>query len=102
MQKIIGAKKLGENGLDFFACDMDVNAGDKLVVQVDEFQTIVVVKELDVKISKGSEEFGKVLRIATQADLAKFENLAQKAKKDRGGFPSRSFGCCGYFILIVA
>lgn len=90
MQKIIGAKKLGENSLDFFACEIDVKTGDKVVVQFDEFQTIAVVKEENAKISKSSEEFGKVLRIATDSDLAKFESLKQKAKKEIPTFKKKS------------
>ena len=90
MQKIIGAKKLGENSLDFFACEIDVNLGDKVVVQVDEFQTIAVVKEENAKISKTSDEFGKVLRIATESDLSKFESLRQKARNELPTFKKKS------------
>ncbi len=90
MQKIIGAKKLGENSLDFFACGLDVKLGDKVVVQVDEFQTIAIVKELDSKVSKTSDEFGKVLRVATDSDLKKFESLKQKAKKEIPIFKKKS------------
>lgn len=90
MQKIIGAKKLGENSLNFFSCGLDVNVGDKVVVNVDDFQTIAVVTNVDEKISKPAEEFGKVVRIATDADLAKFESLAKKAKKELPTFKKKS------------
>lgn len=90
MQKIIGAKKLGENGLNFFSCAIDVKVGDKVVVNVDDFQTIVTVTNVDEKISKPAEDFGKVLRITTDADLTKFKNLAEKAKKELPVFKKKS------------
>lgn len=90
MQKIIGAKKLGESGLDFFSCNIDVQVGDILVVVVDEFQTIVEVKELDAKISKSAEDFGKVLRIATNVDIEKFEKFKQKASSELPIFKKKS------------
>ena len=80
MQKVISAKKLSENSLDFFVCGIELSVGDKVVVQFDEFQTIAVVKETDVSFSKGTEELGKVVRIATKADLEKYESLVKKAK----------------------
>ena len=73
MQKIIGAKKIGSRELDFFGTSLDLNVGDKVVVEVEEFQTIVEVVETDSKISKPAEDFGKVLRLATDADLSKYD-----------------------------
>ena len=90
MQKVISAKKLGENSLDFFVCGIDLSVGDKVVVQFDEFQTIAVVKELDVKMSQNVEELGKVLRIATQTDLEKRESLVKKAKSEMPEFKKKS------------
>lgn len=90
MQKIVSAKKLGDNSLDFFACEIDVSVGDKVVVQVDEFQTIAIVKETDVKISKSTEDFGKVLRIASNADLEKRESLQKKARAEVPIFKKKS------------
>ena len=90
MQKIISAKKISDSSLDFFACDIDVAVGDRVVVQADEFQTIAVVRELDVKVPKNIEDFGKVLRIATDADLKKFDSLAEKAKKELPSFKKKS------------
>lgn len=90
MQKIISAKKLGNNSLNFFACSLDVKSGDKVVVEVDEFQTIVVVKDIETNVTKPAEEFGKVIRIASEADLKKYENLEKKAKTELPSFKTKS------------
>lgn len=90
MQKIISAKKLGENSLDFFVCDIDVSVGDNVVVVVDEFQTIAVVKETEVNITKDTQEFGKVLRVATKADFEKRETLLKKVKSEVPIFKKKS------------
>ena len=90
MQKVISAKKLGENSLDFFVCGIDVSVGDQVVVVFDEFQAIAVVKETEVNISKNVEELGKVLRIATKADFEKREALIQKAKSQVPIFKKKS------------
>ena len=90
MQKIIGAKKIGGRELEFFGTSIELNVGDKVVVEVDEFQTIVVVSELDAKISKPAEDFGKVLRVATESDLSKYDSLVKKAKKEIPNFKKKS------------
>lgn len=90
MQKIVSAKKLGDNSLELFACDINVSVGDKVVVQVDEFQTIAKIKETDVKISKNTEDFGKIIRIATTADIEKSESLRKKAKAEIPLFKKKS------------
>ena len=90
MQKIIGAKKIGSRELEFFGTSLELNVGDKVVVEVEEFQTIVEVVETESKISKPAEEFGKVLRIATDADLSKYESLEKKAKKEVPIFKKKS------------
>ena len=90
MQKIIGAKKLGERDIEFFGTSLELSVGDKVVVEVDEFQTIVEVVETDAKISKSADDFGKVLRIATDSDFSKYETLAKKAKKEVPTFKKKS------------
>lgn len=90
MQKIIGAKKIGGRELEFFGTSLELAVGDKIVVEVEDFQTIVQVTELDAKISKPAEEFGKVLRIATDADLIKYESLVKKAKAEIPTFKKKS------------
>ena len=90
MQKIVGAKKIGSRQLEFFGTSLELNVGDKVVVEVEDFQTIVQVTEPDAKISKPSEDFGKVLRIATDSDISKFESLAKKAKNDLPNFKKKS------------
>ena len=90
MQKIIGAKKLGENSLNFFATNINVNEKQKVVVCVDDFQTIAEVTETEPKVSKPAEDFGKVVRIATDADLSKFYSLQEKAKKELPIFKKKS------------
>lgn len=77
MQKIIGAKKLGSRELEFFGTSLELSVGDKVVVEVDEFQTIVEVVETDSKISKSADDFGKVLRIATDSDFSKYDSLVK-------------------------
>ncbi len=90
MQKIIGAKKIGSRELEFFGTSLELNIGDKVVVEVEEFQTIVEVVETESKISKPAEDFGKVLRLATDADLSKYESLEKKAKKEVPLFKKKS------------
>ena len=90
MQKIIGAKKIGGRELEFFGTTLELNIGDKVVVEVDEFQTIVEVVELDAKISKPAEDFGKVIRVATESDLSKYDSLLKKAKKEIPNFKKKS------------
>lgn len=90
MQKIVGAKKVGSRELEFFGTNLELSVGDRVVVEVEDFQTIVQVAELDVNISKSAEEFGKVLRIATDSDISKYESLAKKAKSDLPVFKKKS------------
>ena len=90
MQKIIGAKKYGDNSLNFFVCPIDVKVGDNVVVSVDEFQTIVKVLTIDEKFSRDTSDFGKVLRLATDADNQKFDSLAKKAKSELPIFKKKS------------
>ena len=47
MQKVISAKKLGERDLEFFGTSLELSVGDRVVVEVDEFQTIVEVAMID-------------------------------------------------------
>lgn len=82
MQKIIGAKKIGENGLNFFSCGFDVKLHDKIVVEANEFQTIAEVTETETNVSKSADDFGKAIRFASKNDLEKFETLKSKAKKE--------------------
>lgn len=90
MQKIIGAKKIGENSLNFFSCLVDVQVGDMVVVEANDFQTIAVVTETETNVTKPAEEFGKVLRIATENDKLKYESLKAKAKKEMPSFKKKS------------
>lgn len=90
MQKIISAKKLGSRELEFFGTSLELSVGDKVVVEVDEFQTIVEVVETDSKISKSADDFGKVLRMATDADFSKYDSLVKKAKKEVPIFKKKS------------
>ncbi len=90
MQKIVGAKKVGSRELEFFGTNLELKLGDKIVVEVEDFQTIAQVSELDVKISKPAEDFGKVLRIATDADVSKYESLVKKAKTELPIFKKKS------------
>ncbi len=90
MQKIVGGKRINGRGLDFFCTSLDIQVGDRVVVEVEEFQTIVEVVEADAKISKPAEDFGKVLRVATDGDLSKYESLNKKAKKEVPIFKKKS------------
>lgn len=90
MQKIIGAKKIGENSLNFFSCGIDVKVGDKVVVEANEFQTIAIVTEIETNISKSADDFGKVVRLATASDISKYESLKTKAKKELPSFKKKS------------
>lgn len=90
MQKIIGAKNLGGNSLSFFSTNFNVEKNQNIVVEVDDFQTICVVTETEPKISKPAEEFGKVVRIATDGDIAKFNSLKEKARRELPIFKKKS------------
>lgn len=90
MQKIIGARKISGRELEFFSTNIELNVGDKVVVEVDEFQTIVEVCDIDVKVSTPVDDFGKVLRLATDGDISKYETLYKKAKKEIPIFKKKS------------
>lgn len=80
MQKIVGVRRADDKNIYYFSCEKDLNVGDRVVVNFDEFQTIATVVRNDTKIDKiKAEEIGKILRIATDADLKKYNNLKQKA-----------------------
>lgn len=80
MQKIVGVRRADDKNIYYFSCEKDLNVGDKVVVNFDEFQTVATVVRNDTKIDKvKAEEIGKILRIATDADLKKYNDLKQKA-----------------------
>lgn len=82
MQKIVGVKKYKEKCLSFFLENIeDLKVGDKLVVDFDDFQTVVEVARLGMTVSDDKAvDMKKILRRATEADISKFEMLKAKAK----------------------
>lgn len=80
MQKIVGVRRADDKNIYYFSYEKDLNMGDKVVVNFDEFQTVATVVRNDTKIDKiKAEEIGKILRIATEADLKKYTELKNKA-----------------------
>lgn len=83
MQKVIGAKRVGDKNLYYFQNNVPVELGDKIVVEVEDFQTLVTVVKTNVELDESKAfELSKIKRKATESDLKKYEELQAKAKKE--------------------
>ena len=83
MQKVIGAKRVGDKNLYYFQNSIDLVIGDKVVVEIEEFQTIVTVSRVNVELDDSKVfELPKIKRKASEGDLKKFTELQEKSKKD--------------------
>lgn len=83
MQKVIVVKRDSDKNAYYFIDEMNLSVGDKIVVQLDEFQTVCEVTKVDFEIADHlANEFGKILRKATESDIEKFNSLKVKAKAE--------------------
>ena len=83
MQKVIGAKRVGDKNLYYFQNNISVETGDKIVVEVEEFQTLVTVSRVNIELDDSKAvELSKIKRKATESDIKKYDELQAKAKKD--------------------
>lgn len=81
MQKIVGVKRSDDKNIYYFSHSLELNQGDKVVVNFDEFQTIATVVRIDPKINDDKAgELKKIVRLATESDLKKYNDLSEKAK----------------------
>ncbi len=82
MQKIIGVRRNGDKNLYYFLPDDDTAVGDKVVVQFDDFQTVVTVERISNEADDTKAyELERIKRKATERDLKQFAELSAKAKE---------------------
>ena len=83
MQKIVTAKRIGDKNTYYFLQNDEIKTGDKIVVDFEEFQTVLTVLKTDIEIADSKAiELKKIVRKATEKDLKKFEELCEKTKKE--------------------
>lgn len=82
MQKIVGVRRFKDKEIYYFLQNIDdLKLNDKLVVNFDDFQTVVSVCKLGLETTEEKVvELPKILRKATESDLSKYESLSKKAK----------------------
>lgn len=81
MQKIVGVRRVDDKNIYYFTAGVELELDSKVVVNFDEFQTIATVVRVDPKVEESeAEEIKKIVRIATDADIKKFDELRKKAK----------------------
>ena len=79
MQKVIGVRKEYDKETYYYLTNNELKVGDKVVVSADDFQTIAVVKMV-LEYNDKFSELSSIKRVASDADLKKYEDLRQKAK----------------------
>ena len=81
MQKIVGVKRKKDREIYYFFQNIDdLKLGDKIVVNFEDFQTVVTVVKLGMEIEdEKAQELTKIVRRATESDIIKYETLAKKA-----------------------
>lgn len=81
MQKIVSVKKYNDKNLYLFKTDIELNLAQKVVVEFEDFQTIGEVVKLDVKLDEDKAiDIPKIIRVATEKDITKHNQLIEKAK----------------------
>ena len=91
MQKIVGVKRSDDKNIYYFSHNLELVQGDKVVVNFDEFQTVATVVRVDPKIDdSAAKEVAKIVRIATDADLKKYNELQAKAKANLKSIKTKS------------
>ncbi len=79
MQKVVAVKKDFDKDNYYFLADENIKIGDKVVISLDEFQTIGTVKNIFDNTGK-FEKLSSIKRIANENDLKKFDDFKEKAK----------------------
>ena len=81
MQKIVGVRRVDDKNIYYFSTGVELELDSKVVVNFDEFQTLATVVRIDPKVEEAqADEIKKIVRIATDADVKKFDELRNKAK----------------------
>ena len=82
MQKIVAVRRDNEKIHYYFIENIEnLKLGDKVVVDFDDFQTVVTVSKLGLTVSDDKAvELKKIIRRATESDIFKYETLKKKAK----------------------
>lgn len=80
MQKIIGVKKYDDNSIYYLFKSIDCKVGDKIVIDFDDFLSIATIVRDDVSVKEEIDDVNKVVRLATEQDEKKYNDLQKKAK----------------------
>lgn len=81
MQKIVGVRRVDDKNIYYFSTSTELELDSKVVVNFEEFQTLATVVRVDPKVDESkAEEIKKIVRVATDADVKKFDELRNKAK----------------------
>ena len=91
MQKIVGVKRCDDKNIYYFSHVENLKQNDKVVVDFDEFQTVATVVRIDPKIDESkAAEVKKIIRVASDADLKKYNELRDKAKSYMSSIKTKS------------
>lgn len=83
MQKIIAGKRIGDKNTYYFLQNDELCVGDKVVVDFEEFQTLLTVTKTDIEIADSKAiDLHKITRKASEKDIKKYDELTQKAKNE--------------------
>lgn len=80
MQKIIGVRKACDNMIYYLPQSFECKVGDNVVVDFDDFLSVATVVRDDVKTKEQFEDANKLVRMATDAEVKKYNELQKKAK----------------------
>lgn len=82
MQKIIEAKRATEKTPYHLIDSGSLSVGDRVVVDFDDFQTILTVSKVGIDLAhEKADELKSITRVASVDDIKRFEQLAATAKK---------------------
>ena len=83
MQKIVGVRRYKDREIYYFLQNIDdLRLRDKLVVNFDDFQTVVEVVKLGLETEdEKATDLPKIIRKANRFDLIKYENLIKRAEE---------------------
>lgn len=91
MQKIVGVKRKNDRDIYYFTQPFELNLGDKVVVDFDEFETVAEVVKIGLSDSEDkTSELKQVKRKATNSDISKYQTLQEKAKSKLPEIKSKS------------
>lgn len=92
MQKIISVKHTGDKNLYHFLEYEGAKVGDKVVISLDDFETIGTVERILGEVDKEKAyELPSIKRVATAADQTKYEELLKKAKGNLKEIKKKSY-----------